>query len=192
MNVGGIINRGIDKFQEPEFIKTISNFDIVFLAETHLGPNYKPPHIDSYYVHTVCRSISKNKRHFGGLAILCRAPIKKHIKILENNNPDFQWIKLEKDYFGFEKDLFICLVYYPPPHSSGVQHDDFFYSIEKDVCEYSKLGDILMCGDLNARTSNNDDFITNDCSKYLPCDSNYQPDSDLQHRFSKGKKLDSR
>ena len=59
LNVGGIINRGIDKFQEPEFIKTISNFDIVFLAETHLGPNYKPPHIDSYYVHTVCRSISK-------------------------------------------------------------------------------------------------------------------------------------
>ena len=192
LNVGGIVNRGIDKFRDPEFIKTISSFDIVLLAETHLGPNYDIPNIDSFFVHTVCRSMSKNNRHFGGLAILCKHPIKKHIKILQNNNPDYQWIKLEKGFFGFEKDVFICLVYYPPPHSSGVQHDDIFDSIEKDVCEYSKLGDILMWGDFNARTSNNDDFITNDCSKYLPCDSNYEPDSDLQHRFSKDKKLDSR
>ena len=63
------------------------------------------------------------------------------------------------------------LSYYPPSHSSGTQHDDGFDSIEKDVCEYSKLGDILLCDDLNARTSNNDDLITYDCSKYLP-DSN--------------------
>ena len=40
---------------------------------------------------------------------------------------------------------------------------------------------ILMCGDFNARTSNNDDFITNDNSEYLPYDNNYQPDYDLKN-----------
>jgi hypothetical protein len=51
-----------------------------------------------------------NNRYFGGLAILCKQSIKPHIKIKKNSNPNYQWVKLEKDFFGFKTDLFICCV----------------------------------------------------------------------------------
>jgi hypothetical protein len=40
--------------------------------------------------------------------------IKPYVKILKNTSPEFQWVKLERDFFGFSDDLYICLVYYPP------------------------------------------------------------------------------
>jgi hypothetical protein len=42
------------------------------------------------------------------LAILTKSHIRPHVKIQKNTNPDFQWIKLEKSFFGFLKDLYIC------------------------------------------------------------------------------------
>jgi hypothetical protein len=114
-NVGGLKSRGMDKTCDPLFIRSIGKYDLVFLVETHLGYNSQLKTIGPFLYHPVCRTVSKsNLRYFGGLAILRKLNPKNHVKILKNTNPDYQWIKLEKDYFRFQRDLFICVVYYPP------------------------------------------------------------------------------
>jgi hypothetical protein len=43
------------------------------------------------------------------------------VKILKNTNVDYQRVKLEKTFFGFKKDLFICVTYNPPISSKYTQ-----------------------------------------------------------------------
>ena len=40
--------------------------------------------------------------------------LKLCINIMNNTHPDYQWVKLEKNHFGFSEDIYICCVYYPP------------------------------------------------------------------------------
>jgi hypothetical protein len=37
-NVGGLISKQFNKTTDPEFLRKIDNFDLLFLVETHLGP----------------------------------------------------------------------------------------------------------------------------------------------------------
>ena len=59
----------------------------------------------------------KIKRYFGGIAILYKSELRKSLKFLEHKNEDYVWLQLQKEYFGFEKDLFICFAYIPPENS---------------------------------------------------------------------------
>jgi hypothetical protein len=38
-NVGGLKSKDSNKFNNPIFLKEIENFDLILLAETHLGPD---------------------------------------------------------------------------------------------------------------------------------------------------------
>ena len=80
---------------------------------------------------------------------------------MPNSNPDYQWVKLEKSFFGFEKDLFICLAYYPPTGSSYTVNleNDIFECIEKDIINYRNMGNICLCGDLNSRIGRKNDYM---------------------------------
>lgn len=63
------------------------------------------------------------------------------------------WIKLEKDFFGFQKDLYMCVVYNPPSMSSYTQglDRDIIECLEQETAKYMKMGNVLLCGDFNAR-----------------------------------------
>lgn len=194
-NVGGLKSRGNDKTSDPLFIKSIERYDLAFLAETHLGHDSQVTTIGSFLYHPVCRAVTKsNNRYFGGIAILRKPSLKTHVKILKNTNPDYQWIKLEKDFFGFQKDFFICVVYYPPSPSSYTKklENDILDGIEKDLSSYSKLGDVLICGDLNARVGTLPDYIAQDDHKFLPLFNTYPIDKNVMYRMSKDSKVDKR
>ena len=81
-NTGGLMSKTNDKTTDPLFLKEIDKYDLVFLAETHLGYDANICNIGSFHCHTICRPASKhNKRHFGGLAILRKTEIKPYVKI---------------------------------------------------------------------------------------------------------------
>ncbi|CAG2210987.1 unnamed protein product [Mytilus edulis] len=106
----------------------------------------------------------------------------------------FQWVKLEKQFFGFDKDLFIYVVYNPPEglsYSKGLDHD-ILTCLEKDIASYQKQGNILLCGDFNARVASDTDFIIDDSNNLSPLYQSYFSDKQILERRSKDDKLDSR
>ena len=117
LNLGGLRSKSYDKTNDDIFMKSISAHDIVLLAETHLGYSDNVQ-IDGFHYFPICRPMSSNNRHFGGLAILTKIYIKNGVKILPICNTNFHWIQLRKEFFNLRKDLFICTVYYPPRSST--------------------------------------------------------------------------
>ena len=63
---------------------------------------------------------------------------------------------LNKHFFNFKDDIYLCIAYVPP--ASSKYSIDILESIENDILEYSKKGDTVLCGDLNARTNSENDF----------------------------------
>lgn len=194
-NVGGLISKQLNKTTDPKFLEQIDKFDILFLVETHLGYEHIISKIGPFYCHLICRPITKaNNRYFGGLAVLCKHEIRPYIKILKNTNPNYQWVKLEKQFFGFNDDLFVCCVYDPPETSSytkGLDHG-ILEIVEKDISYYQNYGNILLCGDFNARASAEIDYIQNDSSNYIPVYQSYRSDKQILDRKCKDNKLDAR
>ena len=45
---------------------------------------------------------------------------------------------------------------------------DIFQLLEKDIVNYQAKGEILLCGDFNARTGVLFDFIASDVTEHLP------------------------
>ena len=194
-NVGGLVSKHNNKFFDPLFIKELNNYDIIFLAETHIDPDFCLDNMNQYYFYKVCRKQSRhNNRYFGGLGILVRKELKTHIKILNNTNPDFQWIKLDGPHFGFQKDLFICLIYFSPPGSTYTigLNQDILEIVEKDIVKYQTFGNVMLCGDFNARTASECDFISDDDNNFIPFHQSYPVDRNITQRKSQDQITDSR
>ena len=113
---------------------------------------------------------------------------------MNNTHPDYQWIVLDKNYFGFTEDLYICLVYFPPncsTYTHGLDYD-IFECIQKDLIRFQNRGKILLCGDFNARVSNEPDYISNESNQFITVNSDYLLDQEILSRKNKDTILDSR
>ncbi|VDI62115.1 Hypothetical predicted protein, partial [Mytilus galloprovincialis] len=102
---------------------------------------------------------------------------------------DMMWFKLDKNYFGFEKNLFICSMYIPPSNSSYTMRTNcdkqIFEKLEQDITKFSLEGNIALIGDLNAHINvSESDYITNEIDDslddFLPI--NYIADAVLKSR----------
>ena len=82
----------------------------------------------------------------------------------------------------------------PPANSTYTKQlsYDIFELIEKDLLYYKGKGDVLMCGDFNARTATELDVIINDSSKYIPLFNSYKIDNTTRVRRSHDTVLDTR
>ena len=94
-NIGGLFTKNINKTNDTHFLKEIQDYDIVILAETHVGYDTSVV-IENFNYFPVCRDISTNGRYYGGLAILRKNSLKEHIKILPSTCKDYQWLKFDK------------------------------------------------------------------------------------------------
>ena len=76
------------------------------------------------------------------------------IEILDKIPQGLLWVKLKKDFFCMEADLFICFCYIPPKDSIYFKYveTDFFDMLENGIRHYSDCGKVSVIGDLNART----------------------------------------
>ncbi|CAG2212132.1 unnamed protein product [Mytilus edulis] len=194
-NVGGLFSGDIDKTQDKTFIDSISKYDLAFLVETHVGYNSNIKNVGPFNYYPVCRPITKaNNRYYGGIAILRKPHIKDHVKILKNSNTDYQWVKLEKKFFGFHRDLYICVIYYPPVTSTYTKKGgiELFECLENDITLFCKDADILLCGDFNARAGSHPDLIIQDEIDFLPLYNTYPLDKNIMLRKNRDKKLDCR
>jgi len=69
---------------------------------------------------------------------------------------------------------------------------DIIEQIEKDLLNFKTKVDILICGDFNARTATEPDFISDDTPKYLPLSDSYNVDNTIRIRNNHDTVLDTR
>ena len=95
------------------------------------------------------------RRDSGGVLIYYRQDIGKGVQKVEKKMKDAIWLKLDKNYFGLNNDLYLCTVYIPPRNSPTyvVSDDgkDMHDTIAREIGIFSTLGDVAMIGDMNSR-----------------------------------------
>ncbi len=101
------------------------------------------------------------RRQSGGLAIFINTAIIKGIKC-ESKYEGVVWVTLKSDYFKLNGDVYIGCLYFPPEDSTYTpdmsQGRDYFQILHEEYARYMHLGDIYLCGDINARTGIRPDF----------------------------------
>ena len=132
----------------------------------------------------------KKGRYSGGVSIYYKTHLKDKIKIVEKNQCGIMWIKIQKELFTFEQDVFICCTYIPPVGSRVLNSDiDLFEQLELDITRYKHLGKNFLTGDLNSRTSNEPDWLEFD--RYLDDEDTFLNDPVLQVRVNSDHVLDA-
>ena len=174
-----------------DFLDFVNNFDIIFLSET-----WQKAHdqfdINGYITVPVPRPQSSNsKRGHGGICLFYKSSLQKGISISEIANEGVMWITLDKLFFGFDDNVYICFCYIPPSNSVYFKEHNlgFFEMIESGVRKYQKYGKICIMGDLNARCGERSDLLSDapNLERYLPIDDNdymFENHNDIPFRFT--------
>lgn len=138
-----------------DIINIVNDHDIFIITESWLDQSDSCPIIPGF---SNFRSERKRKckarRNSGGIIVYFRQNLGRGIKKISNPSTDILWIKLEHEFFGLEKDIFLCTAYVSPYNSShkpNAEGDDKFDIIRKDLDLYSTLGYVAIFGDLNSR-----------------------------------------
>ena len=139
-----------NKFEISEFLSIFSNYNIVCLQETK--SQIKTEGYVSY------NSNRKGSRS-GGVCILAKNNLRKgisHISCTESE--DIVAIKLDKYFFRLDFDLYLVCAYVSPATSTIVKRNpDYtnqtFDALNAITYRLKQKGEIIVCGDVNARTS---------------------------------------
>ena len=195
-NVNGLFRRSdnYSKLDDTDFINQIKTFDIVGLVETHAGPD-DVIQCQDFEVFSYCRSkYAQAVKHTGGISVLVKSNIVSGIDSDVQYSDHAIWLKLRKEFFNLNADLFIGVIYLPPENStfSRRQDSDVITSLEDDISKFSKLGEILLLGDFNSHIASEMDYIENDSDKFISNDMPYIIDTPLEHRLTQDRVLNSR
>ena len=113
-----------------------------------------------------CRSITNRraKRGVGGLLLYIKKELQHGIRVLPpGKEQDRMWFILDKTVFGQERDKFFSSFYIPPATSSNaVQTGCQWQSLEFEIEHYKHMGEVIVMGELNARTGLLNDHIVHD------------------------------
>ena len=180
------------KLKDTEFVNILKENDIVCLTETWttIQSNIK---LNSYEcIHRMRKKKRKRGRPSGGIILYYKSYLKPGITEIVKSHEDILWIKLSRKMFGFEKDVYMCTVYNNP--NCRATENCAFLQLQRDVEHFSKLGDILLNGDFNARTGNLNDYIKHDySSSHIQTGKNYSLDKTVHNteRENKDNKINS-
>ena len=176
---------GLGEKTKDEFFLCKIKSDINILLETWKG-ECKDNNILGYNCISKSRKKKrKAKRHSGGIIIYYRKEYEKGITHIVNgtNSQNRLWLKLSKEFFGFQENVYLCAVYVPPVTSNYFEND--LNLLENEISSFSNSGKVILMGDFNARTGQNPDFIMRDNSKINNFDAShllpeyYEVDSEI-------------
>ena len=153
-NVHGGLN---DKVKNVEFVKSVFKYDVVMLCESWTN-ELSDVNVEGYVrVSKVRQKKKHSKRSSGGLEVYFKESCIKGVTLEDwELNEDGLNFKLDKDFFGWEKDLFLFFVYFKPKDSSRKDLDndnDCFETLLNKIASVSDNGNILIAGDLNCRVA---------------------------------------
>ena len=104
------------------------------------------------------------KRDSGGLEIYIKENISHGVSHEAWDFEDGLILKFDADIFGWQKDMFLFFTYLKPYNSSRydilTDNDCFEKLINQIASINTKGGDILICGDLNSRVAELNDYLS--------------------------------
>ena len=122
----------------------------------------------------------KSRCHSGGIIVYYKKTISRGVTYVNygSKSENRLWLKLDKSFFDFEHDLYVCTVYIPPVTS--VHYDNDFALLESEVSIFANQGKVLLIGDFNFRTGQSPDYILNNFSDNYILPRNYSVDQILK------------
>ena len=185
LNIGFLNVHGLnaDKCEDEDFLSYVNRYDIIGFAEI-LGdaprnlPNFSPP------LSVKATKRKRRGRPSGGIAIYCNPYIGKNITVVQKSAFSI-WLRLDSTYFGLKNNTHICFCYIKPYYTID-ESELVFSKLHGEITHFKEMGEIILCGDFNARTSGLTDFIPNDDSSEnineYPVPSDYHADLPLSRQ----------
>lgn len=149
------------KILDPRFLNIINDHDIFCLQETK--SEVKLPNF------FCLNSLRPGDTKSGGICLGFKRSISNGIKRIPGvtKSPDLIIAKLDRGFFNQDRHTYIITTYVPPSNSSSQfkrnnPNQDTLGDIQRELAALPKEAHYIICGDLNARTSNCPDFIRTD------------------------------
>ena len=165
-NINGTGNKHSKLYEEDVQELLFGSNDVVILTETHAKNNLNFEDIPFFTYYNYPRKfVHRNSPcPSGGIGIFIRDTILDGIEIYSNDE-SIVWVIFKSGFFGWEKDTLLACVYFTPENSSYLTstnvNTNYFYILRNEVSKHIDKGNILICGDLNARMGQKQDTVEN-------------------------------
>ena len=111
----------------------LAEFDLILLCETWSENNNTFELDGCVYLDIYCNYKHRSaRRGSGGIGIFVRNSMyRKGIELYRANDDKIAWVKLKKKFLGFNKDILLGMVYFPPENSTCNTVDVFTTLLEE-------------------------------------------------------------
>ena len=116
-NVGGFTT---DKFYDDKFRAQLKS-DIICLVETFQKENSVETlsgYVADYSIRNKSSTSKEGTRSSGGILVYIKSKLSQGTQIIKSEHNDLLWIKLSKNFFNIESDIYIAVCYIVPNNSS--------------------------------------------------------------------------
>ena len=154
-----------NKLLDNDFLKLVSQQDIVALCETHAKrdasmdiPGFCEPFRKDRHLTKKC-----NKAH-GGIAVFVKQELieTKAVSEIKRAGENVLWLKIRKEFLGEPEDIFIGTVYFSPQTKKNkTLTASLICDLATEIMHFEQLGQVMIQGDFNARTNNAADHTDN-------------------------------
>ena len=150
---------GISQDKLDMMFDVLNKFDVILLTEcwTSKSDEYSLEGFEYFNFPRSFRHVNA-KRNSGGMCTFVRDTIRKGIKVGRFSEETVHWLIFDKNYFGLKRNLHVGNAYIVP-ETSPFYRFDAFDIIEKDIDRLNPDEDVIVCGDLNAYSNVELDYI---------------------------------
>ena len=137
--------------------KLLYEHDICLLNETWRNDESKIGLPGLWDFSLIRPKTTKKGRPSGGITVFCKEDIRKGVKV-SSHKEGFVWLRLDNNFFNLDNPLFIGAAYIPPQYTAKHINikTDYYQELTDSLVRYSREGNVLIAGDLNARTGNSE------------------------------------
>ncbi len=134
-------------------------FPLVDLTRGNIDHNYTEIIIPSSKNPTATQG-----RDSGGMITWYKSELTHSITITKKVENHI-WLKINKNTLCAKLHVHMCAIYIPPSESP-YYNPDIFSALQKDIDHSKTLGNVLICGDSNARTGERPDTMNTQGDKH--------------------------
>ena len=115
--------------------------------------------IPGYSRHSVCRPVKQRGPIRGGICVYVAAPLSQHVKVWRvAADSSYVWLRLSHVQVS-RSQVYLCVCYIAPPSSTVNAGNCPYDTLQNDIVDAQNAGGcIIVCGDMNARTAEQDDY----------------------------------